>query len=72
MNIYSFTNINPSAFTIGTNTISVLAEDHGGATFFDMQMTGDFTPIPEPCSILFLSSGFLSLGIIGWLRKRKA
>lgn len=69
---YSFSNINPSAFINGENTISVLAEDHGGATFFDMQMTGDFTPIPEPSSILLISGGILSFGLMGWYRRKKS
>jgi hypothetical protein len=30
------------------------------------------TVIPEPGTILLLGSGFLGLGIVGWLRRRKA
>ncbi|MDD2463566.1 MAG: PEP-CTERM sorting domain-containing protein [Desulfobulbus sp.] len=48
-------------FTTGENTIQVLAEDHGGATFFDLKMTADVTPIPEPASLLLLGAGLVSL-----------
>lgn len=52
--------INPSDFVIGTNTIRVLAEDHGVATFFDMKLAGDMA-VPEPCTLLLLGGGLLGL-----------
>ena len=33
--------VDPSFFSQGLNTISVLAQDQGGATFFDMELYGD-------------------------------
>jgi len=43
--------IDPSVFSQGLNTISVFAEDHGGATFFDMELIGDLQYVPGPIDI---------------------
>lgn len=54
----------PSALIInGINTVSVFAEDHGGYTFFDMQLTGDYTPssVPEPSILAFIGIGIAGL-----------
>lgn len=60
---YSFS-VNSSFFTQGLNTIDVLAADHGGATFFDMELTADITPVPEASTIFLLGSGLMGLGFV--------
>ena len=52
----------------GSNVIQVLAEDHGGATFFDLKLTGEVAPVPEPATILLLGSGLI--GLVGFGRKK--
>jgi hypothetical protein len=43
--------VNPSVFSWGLNTISVLAEDHGDVAFFDMELIGDLEYVPQPIGI---------------------
>jgi hypothetical protein len=52
----------------GSNVIQVLAEDHGGATFFDLKLSGEVAPVPEPATILLLGSGLI--GLVGFGRKK--
>lgn len=54
----------------GNNVIALELEDHGGLTAFDMQVTGDPNPVPEPTSLLLLGSGLGAIGLAAW-RKRK-
>jgi len=52
----------------GMNILAVALEDHGGATAFDMQITGDAVAVPDPVSTLPLL--LAGLGILGIGRKR--
>ncbi len=58
-------------FVNGANVIQVLAEDHGGATFFDLKLTADITePVPEPATMFLFGTGMVSL-FGSRLRKKK-
>lgn len=59
-----------SSFHTGTNTISAFAEDHGGPTFFDMQLTADIGVQPVPTMLLF-GTGLAGLVGAGLKRRRK-
>ncbi len=58
-------NVSGSLFIDGLNTISVIANDYGGATYFDMQLVGDIGPsaVPVPASITLLLLGLTGLGL---------
>ncbi len=57
-------------FPGGANTArSAYVRDHTNFAF--KNYVWNVTHIPEPATLLLLSSGFLGLGISGWLRRRK-
>jgi hypothetical protein len=56
------TEIDPECLRLGINTVSVLAEDHGQQTYFDMQLE----VVPEPATICLFG-----LGAVFMLRKRR-
>lgn len=58
-------------FKAGENVIALRLEDHGGATAFDMKLTGDAKGLetPEPASMLLLGSGLLGVFGLGYKKK---
>jgi hypothetical protein len=48
----------------------VLSEDHGGITFFDMELSADGVTVPEPATMLLLGASLIGLaGFAGKFRK---
>jgi len=66
---YEISLLPPDFLSPGSNLIQVLAEDHGGATYFDLELTGDVAPVPEPTTLFLLGTGLL--GLAGFRRKIK-
>jgi hypothetical protein len=60
--------VTASLFHPGDNLIALQLEDHGGATAFDMEITGDYevSSVPEPATYVALGLGALAL-----IRRRK-
>lgn len=54
---YTFSN-SSSLLVSGVNTLKILAEDHGGATYFDMKLSGT---VPEPGSLALAGLALLGL-----------
>ena len=66
---YTFT-IPAADFVIGNNVIAIQLEDHGGATAFDMMMTGpDCSRLPEPGTVALFIAG-LTGGFVARRRRR--
>ena len=63
--------ISGGLFSAGANEISVLTEDHGGATFFDMQLIADdgITRVPAPGVLALFGLGLVGMGL---LRRRRS
>ncbi len=58
---YTLPLADPRIITSGQNIIEVFAEDHGGKTFFDLELTGNVAPVPIPGSLFLLSTGLIAL-----------
>lgn len=63
--------VSGSYFKNGINELAVFAEDHGGATAFDLKLTADVNsnPVSEPAAMLLMATGLA--GLIGLRNKRK-
>jgi hypothetical protein len=59
--------VNIGALSSGLHHVQVLRTDHGSATDFHLQVTGDRLParIPEPATLLVIGTALLGLGLIG-------
>jgi hypothetical protein len=64
--------VSNSFFHQGKNIIQVLAEDHGGNTYFDMRLTGDVTPssVPEPSMLMLALCGFAVIASSSFFMKK--
>lgn len=65
--VFNIGNLGP-----GTHYLQVLREDHGGATGYDVSVTGDVAAVPVPAALPLLASGLGAMGFAGWRRKRRA
>lgn len=56
--------IDSSYFVTGLNTLSVLANDYNGDTYFDMILNGELAlSVPEPAPAVLLGIGLISLTV---------
>lgn len=61
--------LDPALLQQGTNVLQVLAEDHGGITFFDLQLDADVNAaVPEPAMPALL--GVALFGLMAARRRR--
>ncbi len=58
-----------SYFINGLNEIAVIANDWGGGTYFDMELTATTAAVPEPGSLLLVMFAVMGLGVIS-IRRR--
>lgn len=57
----------------GTHYLQVLREDHGGATGYDLLLTGDrVNNVPEPAGLALVGLGLLAASLAGRRGKRSA
>ena len=63
---YTFT-IDANSLLMGTNVVEVLAEDHGGLTFFDMELIGSVN-VPEPGVLIMFALALIGIGRRGLKR----
>ena len=71
-NIWEYTTtVDGSLFVVGDNTISVLANDYGQFTYFDMELIAEngINPIPLPAAVWLFGSTLI--GLMGMAAKRK-
>ncbi len=60
-------------FVQGLNTISVIVEDHGGGTFFDLRLIADVNPqvpAPEPSTFVLVGGAVAGAAFIRRFRRR--
>lgn len=61
---------NIGSLSAGSHYLQILREDHGGGTGYDIKVTGDAAPVPEPATMLLVGTGIA--GLIAARRKKKA
>jgi len=61
---------NIGSLSAGSHYLQILREDHGGSTGYDIKVTGDAAPVPEPATMLLMGTGIA--GLIAARRKKKA
>jgi hypothetical protein len=54
------------------DTVYLTVSGNGNGGWSAVGAFGTFEPTPEPASLLTMSSGIMVLGLLAWLRKRKA
>ena len=65
-------NLDLGTLAAGSNYLQILREDHGGATGYNVLVTGDVSVVPLPGALVLLLSGLAGLGYIGQRRRTAA
>ncbi len=63
--------LNIGSLSAGTHYMQILREDHGGATGYNINVSGDAAPVPEPGTMVLLGAGMLGLAVFGKRRMNK-